>query len=210
MRFASVLPSFLLPMVCLTSFCAATRAEEPNVQTETIVFVRHGEKPAKDLGQLSCQGLNRALSLPDVLIGKYGQPNFIMAPLTETKTGHLGSFSYVRPLATIEPTAIRLGMPVNTQYSYDDIGALQAELTSSTYRNSLIFVAWEHNLLDVLVKNLMQTFGGDPLSVPDWEDTDFDSIFVIKLRTEGEKRTIKFEHTQEGLNGQSTDCPGKK
>lgn len=27
-------------------------------------------------------------------------------------------YSYVRPLATIEPTAIRLGMPVNTQMKH--------------------------------------------------------------------------------------------
>ena len=29
---------------------------------ETIVMLRHGEKPAGGLGQLSCKGLNRALS----------------------------------------------------------------------------------------------------------------------------------------------------
>jgi len=34
---------------------------------ETIVFFRHGEKPSAGLGQLTCQGLNRALALPDVL-----------------------------------------------------------------------------------------------------------------------------------------------
>jgi hypothetical protein len=34
---------------------------------ETIVLVRHGEKPDKGLGQLDCQGLNRALALPPVI-----------------------------------------------------------------------------------------------------------------------------------------------
>ena len=34
---------------------------------ETIVFVRHGEKPEAGLGQLNCQGLNRALALPSVI-----------------------------------------------------------------------------------------------------------------------------------------------
>lgn len=34
----------------------------------TIVIIRHGEKPSAGLGQLSCQGLNRALALPQVLL----------------------------------------------------------------------------------------------------------------------------------------------
>ena len=47
---------------------------------ETIVMVRHGEKPLQGLGQLTCKGLNRALALPNVLIGRYGKPDFIYAP----------------------------------------------------------------------------------------------------------------------------------
>ena len=48
--------------------------------TETIVLVRHGEKPAEGLGQLNCQGLNRALALP-VVIGKlFGRLDAIFAP----------------------------------------------------------------------------------------------------------------------------------
>jgi hypothetical protein len=62
--------------------------------TETIVLVRHGEKPAEGLGQLNCQGLNRALALP-VVIGKlFARPDA----------------NYVRPLATIEPTAIAFAL----------------------------------------------------------------------------------------------------
>src|SRR5450631_116113 len=40
----------------------------------TLVMFRHGEKPALGLGQLSCQGLNRALALPDVLVSQFGTP----------------------------------------------------------------------------------------------------------------------------------------
>jgi len=49
-------------------------------KTETIVCIRHGEKPPAGLGQLTCQGLNRALRLPQVLLTKYGKPDFIFAP----------------------------------------------------------------------------------------------------------------------------------
>jgi hypothetical protein len=49
-------------------------------QVETIAFVRHGEKPEQGLGQLNCQGLNRALALPRVIASNLGTPNFIFAP----------------------------------------------------------------------------------------------------------------------------------
>jgi len=34
---------------------------------ETIVFMRHGEKPSDGYGQLTCQGFNRSLAIPTVL-----------------------------------------------------------------------------------------------------------------------------------------------
>src|SRR3954470_24158812 len=96
---------------------------------QTIVFMRHGEKPSGGYGQLTCQGFNRALGLYDVLMAKYGKPNYLYAPSPAAQvTDSAGSFYYVRPLATIEPTAIRLGMPVRTKYAYTDIATLQAAL----------------------------------------------------------------------------------
>jgi hypothetical protein len=83
---------------------------------ETIVSIRHGEKPPGGLGQLTCRGLNRALALPTVLLAKYGSPQFVFAPNPTQKVDGKGhnEYFYVRPLATIEPTAIRCGLPVNT------------------------------------------------------------------------------------------------
>ncbi len=105
-------------------------AADKDVSVETIVFVRHGEKPDDDKGQLNCQGLNRALALPEVLIGKFGKPDYIFAPATTKKSNKEGvQFSYVRPLMTIEPTAIRVGLPVETRYAFDDISGLQEELS---------------------------------------------------------------------------------
>src|SRR3982750_2445612 len=98
----------LLWMVALLVIVAAdARAEQ------TIVFLRHGEKPSGGYGQLTCQGFNRSLDLPQVLTAKFGRPNVLYAPSPAVKVADsAGSFYYVRPLATIEPTAIKLGMPV--------------------------------------------------------------------------------------------------
>jgi hypothetical protein len=94
---------------------SALIAGEPDSKSasvrETIVFIRHGEKPQKEFGQLSCQGLNRALALPEVLVSKFGQPDYVFAPAPSRQTTETREeYSYVRPLATIEPTAIRLGL----------------------------------------------------------------------------------------------------
>ena len=78
------------------------------------VLVRHGEKPDKGLGQLDCQGLNRALALPPVIAKTFGRPSAIFAPDPSRQKQDDGvSYDYVRPLATIEPTAIFFGLPVN-------------------------------------------------------------------------------------------------
>jgi hypothetical protein len=188
----------------------AFAAQGPQETTETIVIVRHGEKPPKGLGQLTCRGLNRALALPGVLLSKYGRPDYIFAPnpSVRLRDGNSPLYSYVRPLTTIEPTAIELGMPVNTQIGFDQIQQLQAELTKPIYANALIFVAWEHGYQDTFAKNLVRTFGLDPSIVPLWPGDDYDSIFVIRLkRTEG-RTAATFNVDHEGLNGKLSDeCP---
>src|SRR4051812_18692245 len=135
---------------------------------ETIVFFRHGEKPASGLGQLTCQGLNRALRLPGVLTSIYGKPSYLYAPNPTVKIDDpAGSFYYIRPLATIEPIAIRFGVSVNTKYGYNEIAGLQSLLITSSKASSTIFVAWEHTYLVNTVQSIMNAYGGG-YPVPAW------------------------------------------
>jgi len=175
--------------------------------TETIVFFRHGEKPSGGYGQLTCQGLQRAIALPQVLTGRFGNPQYLFAPNpTVLVPDAAGSFYYVRPIATIEPTAIRLGLPLNTRFGYNDAAGLQAELTSATYASSTVFVAWEHQYLQTIVQNLMNQYGGGA-PVPAWVTGDYDSLYVVRLTHTGGAITAQFVHESEGLNGLPTTCP---
>jgi regulation of enolase protein 1 (concanavalin A-like superfamily) len=175
--------------------------------TETIVFLRHGEKPAGGYGQLTCQGLQRAVALPSVLVNRYGGAQYLFAPNpTVMVPDAAGAFYYVRPIATIEPTAIRLGLPLNTRYGYNDAAGLQAELTSGTYASSTVFVAWEHQYLQTIAQNIMNTYGGGAL-VPPWASGDYDSLYVVRLTNAGGSITAQFSHEFEGLNNLSTICP---
>jgi len=174
---------------------------------QTIVFMRHGEKPTGGYGQITCQGLNRALQLPDVLIAKFGKPNYIYAPNPTVKISDpAGSFYYLRPLATIEPTAIRLGMNVWTKYGYNDIAGLQSGLISSTKANATIFVAWEHQWLQKAVQNIMNAYGGGA-AVPAWVSGDYDSLYVVRVDYIGSSITAHFQLDRQGLNNQPTTCP---
>jgi hypothetical protein len=184
-------------------------AEAADAKVETIVFIRHAEKPEAGLGQLDCRGLNRALALPTVLVSKFGKLDQIYAPDPTGKVHDpAGTFDYLRPLATIEPTAVRLGMPVNCDYRYDHIKELETELLSPERLGQVILVVWEHHFLNQMVKDLVQTKGGDPKQVPDWPGSEYDRIDI--LRIPAGNGPIAFVQDHENLNHLGDDCPGAK
>jgi hypothetical protein len=191
----------VLSLVALTASASIASAQQ------TIVFFRHGEKPAAGLGNLSCQGLNRALALPNVLLGRFGTPNYLYAPDPSVKISDPGgSFYYVRPLATIEPVAIRAGVSVNTHYGYTDTASLESLLIQSAKANTTIFVSWEHVYLQKAVQDIMNRYGGGAV-VPAWVTGDYDSLFVVRVNYAGGTISATFEKQAEGLNGLSTTCP---
>ena len=197
-----------LPVLCAllqSAIFGGTAIAAPVAATETIVLIRHGEKPAGGLGQLDCQGLNRALALPAVIQRAFGRPAAIFAPdPADPKIDSGKSYDYIRPLATIEPTAIALGMPVDTSIGVADWQKLSQTLQTAPYRNALVLVAWEHSDIVKLARALMAQHGGSASDVPDWDYRDFDSIYVIRIAADG---GIGFERRHEGLNGEPAACP---
>lgn len=198
----------LLPATAHAAGNPAPGARAADHPVETLVFVRHGEKPAQGFGQLDCQGLNRSLALPAVIAAKFGKPDAIFAPdpgQQKNDSGH--PYYYVRPLATIEPTAIQFEMPVQTPYGFAEIDKLSSALVAPAYRNKLVVVAWEHKLIEKLVRQIVNAHGGNANDVPKWHSDDFDSIYIVKLDWQSGTPHATFHHSQEGLNGRSADCP---
>jgi len=192
--------------LCVLSLVALFVSVATSSADQTIVFFRHGEKPAGGNGQLTCQGLNRALALPDVLFAKFGKPGWAYAPNPAVKISDpAGSFFYVRPLATIEPSAIRAGLSVNTNYGYSNVSGLQSVLIKSSKANSTIFVAWEHDYLVKVVQNIMNAYGGGA-RVPGWTSGDYDSLYVVHVTYTASGIDAWFERDSEGLNGLPTTC----
>lgn len=219
-RFAPTLAAALSALVCAcaplppqasgsTGSAAVAGATQTNASdVETLVFVRHGEKPPEGFGQLSCKGLNRALALPAVIAAKYGKPDAIYAPDPGEQKEDNGHFwYYVRPLATIEPTAIQFGMPIQTPYGYSKIDALQTTLVDPRWRGRTVLVAWEHREIETLVRRVVAAHGGSASDVPRWESADFDSIYVVRIDWSGGAAHARFSHEREGLDGRPDDCP---
>jgi len=200
----SIRAAAALILLSASGLAAGARAET----TETIVFLRHGEKPATGLGQLSCKGLNRSLALPPVIAKQFGRPDALFAPDPSARKDDEGTlYDYVRPLATIEPTAIALGLPVNTSFGFEDIKKLQARLEDDVFNGSTVLVAWEHKQIVKLAQHLVSAHGGDPKQVPKWGGDDFDSFYVVTIRRDADRSSVSFARTAEGLDGKADACP---
>jgi hypothetical protein len=196
-------PLFLLAIFLLSPLLRAADG------VETIVCIRHGEKTPTEMGQLSVRGLNRSLALPEILLSKFGRPAFIFAPDPAKEVRPPGGqpSCYIRPLATIEPTAIRCQLPVNTRFGFEDIARLEAELRKPVYEGAVVFVSWEHVWLVKFVRHLVAGLGGDPAQVPDWPSSDFDSIYVVRIAAHDGRNSVSFALDHEGIGRPSDRFP---
>jgi hypothetical protein len=178
------------------------------------VFLRHGEKPAEGLGQLNCKGLNRALALPDVLLQRFGRPNALYAPSPAyTKADKGKVYNYIRPLATIEPTAIRLGMPVHTEYGFDQVEQLKAALLKEvrypeTKSKRQVWIVWEHKETINTERALFKTLGVNPDLAQDWDADEFDRLDVIDVNmVPSGVAHVTYRKLKEGLTQLPITCP---
>ncbi|ENA1753373.1 hypothetical protein ABF220_000603 [Yersinia ruckeri] len=175
---------------------------------QTLIFIRHAEKSAEGFGQINCQGLNRSLALPSVIKEKFGKPDVIFAPNPTRKKADLGNYYYyLRPLATIEPTAIHFNMPINTRFGQSETEWFIHRLSSEKYANPKILISWAHREIINIARTLMTTFNGDLSQIPHWENDDFDSIYILKITRGDGAPKITFTHDHQGLNELSTSCP---
>lgn len=177
---------------------------------ERIIIFRHGEKPQPiGYGQLDCAGLNRSLRLPQKLAAAYPYPDKLYAPdphyqIPDGPTP-APKFYYIRPLATIEPLAIQLQVPVDVQFHYDDIAGLMTDMLAGQYQGKTLYVAWEHGQINALVTALKARFGSN-VRVPVMQNGDYDYIFAFTIDWAASKPALSFKLGHEGIKPAST-CP---
>lgn len=134
-----------------------------------IIIIRHGEKEVTG-DNLNCQGLNRAMGLPKVLVSKFGTPSRVFVPAINSKksTGHARMFQ------TASPLAIKYGLKINSLYDVEDYAGLAAGLQAQT---GTVVVIWEHKAMDNILKAL-----GVKMHGMKWADEDFDSIWIVTVK----------------------------
>jgi hypothetical protein len=171
--------SLVLCFLCFTGFSFA----------QTVVIIRHGEKPPKGKN-LNCQGLNRSLKLPAVLYSKFGIPGSIYVPSLDNNisTGHARMFE------TVIPLAVKYNLKINSRYTEMDTVALAKEIKS---QKGVVLVVWQHSIIPSIVRAL----GIRGFSMQ-WGGSDYDSIWIINFR----KGIAKITFDKEGLTPSSA-CP---
>ncbi|WP_448646176.1 histidine phosphatase family protein [Pseudomonas mohnii] len=205
------LPALLAASALFLSLESGESRAQPADGTQTLVFLRHAEKPAGGLGQLNCQGLNRAIELAALLPEKFGKANYVFAanPTRNVEEGELNnSYSYIRPLMTISPSAIKLGLPVNINFSANDTSDLADELLQDKYHNSVIYTAWSHGYLPELINKVAgEAIGKKQKITEDWEASDYDSLFVLTLTWHNGKASLQSHSYKQGLDNGPQTCP---
>ncbi|MBK5516853.1 histidine phosphatase family protein [Pseudomonas sp. TH10] len=206
-----VLPSLLAVSAVFLSLESSESRAQPVDGTQTLVFLRHAEKPEGGLGQLNCQGLNRAIDLSTVLPERFGKADYVFAanPTRNVEEGELdNSYSYIRPLMTISPAAIKLGLPVNIEFSANDTSDLARELLADKYHNSTIYTAWSHGYLPELINKVAdKAVGGKQHITDDWSGDDFDSLYVLTLTWHNGKASLQSHSYKQGLDNGRETCP---
>jgi hypothetical protein len=115
-----------------------------------------------------------------------------------------GSF---RPLATVEPTAIQFQMPVQSPCAFAQIDKLGQTLVAPAHRGKLVVIAWEHKLIEKLVRQLLAAHGDDASAVAHWPSGDVSSIYIVKLDWRSGEPRATFKHDNQGRDGRAADCP---
>jgi len=169
--------------------CQQTTSANTN-NSLRVVILRHGEKP--DEGEnLSCQGLNRALQLSNVLYNKYKLVDNIYVP--ELKTGKSKGTGEARMYQTVVPYAIKYNLVIGTLFEVGD----EVSMAKSILKKSgTVLVVWEHKTIPALVQAL-----GVSAGKLKWDGDDFDSIWIVTFK-DGQ---AVLSYDKENINP-SADC----
>ncbi len=167
---------------------------------ETVYFVRHAEAhPTNwwDDGNYIGAGQWRALDLPNALRGKIQPTQVYSIDPAVGNPGEEGSVasSYVRPSLTVEPYAIANNLPYNLAASVPVFAQNYPPLLSTyastfffnggAFSNQTILVGWEHDHIPPTINALLTSYQPNVQQAPKWPDTDYDTIWTVKLDAVG-------------------------
>jgi len=179
------------------------------VGPQTVMFIRHGEKPGdggpphgidhdgeRDDHALSVRGWTRAGALAPYFTYRANSTKLKLAiPERIIATKANSDYHSKREVNTETPLARRLGLAVDTSFAHDEVAQLSASVLSDG-RPTLI--VWHHGSMVDLVKTFPIVNLGD---VPEkWPHDRFDLIWVL-TRAAGQATFQFTSAAQELLDG---------
>jgi len=173
-------------MACLTS--APAQPAQNYLANNTVLIVRHAEKPAEGTG-LTPMGEARAQ-----LYVKYFQPFHEEGLSISVDCLYAGADSKnsVRPRLTLEPLSKATGLPLHLNVGTKDPEALVHELKAEAHGQHPL-IAWRHGEIPAL----LTAFGIAPEKViPNgkWPDDVFDWVIAITIGRDGQPVSAKLIH----------------
>ncbi len=162
----------LLGLVCcgLSGWAAPAQAPQPPA---TILLIRHAEKLTDGRPDLSTIGFERAKLIPQLFGGSGAaaphnlpRPDFLFAT-------HVSKNSN-RPVETITPLSVALGLAISSEVADKDFATLAKELLSGKYAGKVVLVAWHHGSIPGFARALGAVPPYDP-----WPETQFDRVWRI-------------------------------
>lgn len=189
---------FTILVLCVAcSLCAQSQSAQNYLADNTVLIVRHAEKPENGTG-LTPMGEARAQ-----LYAKYFEPfeeQGLSIPVDCLYAG-ADSKNSARPRLTLEPLSKATGMPLHLKVGTKDSETLVLQLKTEAHGRYPL-IAWRHGEIPAL----LTAFGGSPEKIlPNgkWPDDVFDWVIVLTMGPNGQflsarliQEQLKIPHTQ--------------
>ena len=159
----------------------------------SVILIRHAEKPTKgDEGQdLSKRGWKRAYALPKLFtenskLKLRGLPDFLIAVKPHSKNGS------VRSIQTLQPLSQWLSVPIQADFTKDEINKLVQQLKTSPEMNGqTVMIAWQHDSLAELANRL-----GAWQAPSEWPSEAFDRFWLLDFE---KNKLVNFQNLPQQL-----------
>lgn len=147
-----------------------------------VYLIRHGEKVSHE-GCLNDAGQARAATLPSIFNGGICEAPTIVFAHNYTAGVCQRCVDFATPLANDRGLAINSDFGSHTEAGNE--GAAAA-IYAALATNDVILVVWEHHNLPRLAEALLAQQGRAAEVPEEWDDDDFDSIYILVFEPDGE------------------------
>ena len=178
----------ILSLSVISTSCAQAQSVQNYLANNTVLIVRHTEKPETGTG-LTPLGEARAR-----LYAKYFEPFQEEGLSIHVDSLYAGadSTNSIRPRLTLEPISKATGLPLHLKVGTKDSEALVRELRTEPHgRHPLI--AWRHGEIPAL----LTAFGASPeklLPNGQWPDDVFDWVIMLTTGPDGQLSSARLIH----------------